>query len=57
MYQSPIPVDKDKQCSDCKNCDYDGGQETYNCLSGFGYGQHSTVQPGGTCEYWEKQIE
>ena len=57
MYQSPIPVNKNKQCSECKNYDYDCGWDMSNCLAGYGWGEHSTVESSGTCENWEKRIQ
>ena len=55
MYQSPIPVDKDKQCYDCKYYDYDGSSDMSHCLAGHGCGTWSVIDPAGTCENWAKR--
>jgi hypothetical protein len=55
MYQSPIPVDKDKQCYDCKYYDYGGDFDLSECLAKYGHGEWHTVEDGGTCENWEKR--
>lgn len=52
MYESPIPVDKDKQCWKCKHC-YQDHDNDICCDAGHGDGTWSVVDSAGTCENWE----
>ncbi len=54
MYQSPISVDEDKQCYECKNYEYDSIYNMSYCLLGYGHGEWSLVDAEGSCESWTK---
>jgi len=53
MYQSPEPVNEDKQCFECKFYKYDSFHDESYCKAGFGAGTQCLVDPKGTCENWE----
>jgi hypothetical protein len=54
-YQSPIPPDKHKQCSDCKFYKYNSWLNDHQCPKNEAANQWRIIEPAGTCDEWSNE--